>query len=94
MTETAHLLPWAEMPGKHLGIGLIDSSSSVVETIEDVVDRLHRALGVLPAEKVIVSADCWLSHLRGDIAFRKLEAMALAVSKVRVEHGYDARGVR
>jgi methionine synthase II (cobalamin-independent) len=94
MAEAAHLLPWAQSPGKRAGIGVIDSSSTVVETVEDVVDRLHCALEALPPEKVIVSTDCGLSHLRGDIAFRKIEAMALAVSKVRIEHGYDARGVR
>ena len=49
MAEVEHLLPWAELPGKYAGIGVIDSSSSVVETVDDVAGRLRRALEVLPA---------------------------------------------
>ena len=92
MAEVEHLLPWAELPGKYAGIGVIDSSSSVVETVDDVAARLHRALEVLPADKVVVSTDCGLSHLRRDVAFRKIRALALAVRQVRAELGYDARG--
>jgi 5-methyltetrahydropteroyltriglutamate--homocysteine methyltransferase len=66
----------------------------VVETVDDVVGRLHRALEVLPAQKVVVSTDCGLSHLRRDVAFRKIRALALAVRQVRAELGYDARGGR
>jgi len=94
MAEVGHLLPWAEMPGKYAGIGVIDCSSSVVETVEDIVNRLHHALSILPAQKVIISTDCGLSHLRSDIAFRKIEALTLAVRKVRTELGYDARGMQ
>jgi methionine synthase II (cobalamin-independent) len=47
---------------------------------------------VLPADKVVVSTDCGLSHLRRDVAFRKIRALTLAVRKVRAELGYDARG--
>jgi len=94
MAEVEHLLPWAELPGKYAGIGVIDSSSSVVETVGEVVGRLHQALAVLPPGKVVVSTDCGLSHLRRDVAFRKIRALALAVRKVRAEFGYDADGVR
>jgi methionine synthase II (cobalamin-independent) len=92
MAEVEHLLPWAELPGKYAGIGVIDSSSSVVETVDDVAGRLRRALEVLPAHKVVVSTDCGLSHLRRDVAFRKIRALTLAVRKVRAELGYDAGG--
>ena len=89
MAEVEHLLPWAELPGKYAGIGVIDSSSSVVETVDDVASRLRRALEVLPADKVVVSTDCGLSHLRRDVAFRKIRALALAVRQVRAELGHE-----
>jgi 5-methyltetrahydropteroyltriglutamate--homocysteine methyltransferase len=94
MAEVNHLRPWAELPGRYAGIGVIDSSSSVVETVDEIVDRLHHALAVLPADKVVVSTDCGLSHLRADIAFGKIRALTLAVRKVRVELGYDSSGTR
>ena len=47
---------------------------------------------MLPAQKVVVSTDCGLSHLRRDVAFRKIRALALAVRQVRAELGHDARG--
>ena len=47
---------------------------------------------MLPAGKVVVSTDCGLSHLRRDVAFRKIRALTLAVRKVRAELGYDASG--
>ena len=62
-----------------------------METVHDVAG-LRRALEVLPPHKVVVSTDCGLSHLRRDVAFRKIRALTLAVRKVRAELGYDARG--
>lgn len=94
MAEVNHLRPWAELPGRYAGVGVIDSSSSIVEKVEEIVDRLHRALAVLPADKVVVSTDCGLSHLRADIAFGKIRALTMAVRKVRVELGYDSNGAR
>jgi methionine synthase II (cobalamin-independent) len=88
MAEVGYLLPWAQIPGKYVGIGVIDSSSFVVETAAEVADRLRHALAVLPAEKVVVSTDCGLSHLRSDIAFRKIEALTRGVATVRAELGH------
>jgi methionine synthase II (cobalamin-independent) len=87
MTDIDHLLPWARLPDKYVGIGVVDSSSYVVETPAEVADRIRRALAVLPPEKVMVSTDCGLSHLRSDIAFRKIAALAQGVSIVRAELG-------
>lgn len=85
MAEIEYLLPWAQIPGKYVGIGVIDSSSFVVETAAEIADRLRSALTVLPPEKVVVSTDCGLSHLRGDIAFRKIRALTQGVATVRAE---------
>jgi len=85
MAEIEYLLPWAQIPGKYVGIGVIDSSSFVVETVAQIADRLRSALTVLPPEKVVVSTDCGLSHLRGDIAFRKIRALTQGVATVRAE---------
>ncbi len=70
-----------------LGVGVIDVKTHDVETPDMVVQHLHRALEVLPPERIYVMPDCGCFHLPRDVAFAKLQAMVEGTKMVRKELG-------
>jgi 5-methyltetrahydropteroyltriglutamate--homocysteine methyltransferase len=70
-----------------VGIGEIDVKTNVVETPGFVADRIRRALGVIPAVRLVVKPDCGLVRLQRDVAFGKLWAMVVGTRTVRQELG-------
>jgi 5-methyltetrahydropteroyltriglutamate--homocysteine methyltransferase len=72
-------------PSFQLGVGVIDVKNDEVETADMVAEHIHRALEVLPAEKIAVLPDCGCFHLSRDIAFAKLKSMVEGARMVRAE---------
>ena len=68
-------------------MGVIDVKNHDVETPEMVVEHIHRALEVMPAERIAVLPDCGCFHLPRDVAFAKLKAMVEGARAVRKELG-------
>jgi len=68
-----------------LGLGVIDVKTHDVETPDMVAEHIHKALKVLPAEKIQILPDCGLFHLPRDVAFAKLQAMVEGARIVRRE---------
>ncbi len=68
-----------------LGLGVIDVKSRLVETPDQVANRVRRALKHVRPEKLYVNPDCGLNHLPADIAFKKLCAMVQGTAMVRKE---------
>ena len=68
-----------------LGAGVIDVKSPLVETPEQIAERIRRALKHVRPEKLYVNPDCGLHHLPREIAFKKLEAMVQGAEIVRRE---------
>jgi 5-methyltetrahydropteroyltriglutamate--homocysteine methyltransferase len=66
-----------------LGVGVLDVKTSEVEPIDLVERRIERALGVVPADRLIVTPDCGLRHLPAPVARAKLRAMTSAAAAVR-----------
>jgi 5-methyltetrahydropteroyltriglutamate--homocysteine methyltransferase len=64
-----------DVPDKSIVLGVIDLGSSEVETPEVVAERIHKALAVVPRERLVVAPDCGMKYLPRELAFRKLEAM-------------------
>jgi 5-methyltetrahydropteroyltriglutamate--homocysteine methyltransferase len=60
---------------KVIVLGVLDLGSSEVESPEVVADRIHKALTVLPPERLVPAPDCGMKYLPRERAFRKLEAM-------------------
>lgn len=58
-----------------IGLGVIDVKDETVETPELVAKRILRATASIPSEKLTVTPDCGLRHLRTDVARAKLRAM-------------------
>ena len=68
-----------------LGLGVIDVKSTEVESVELVASRIRRALGYVPADRLMINPDCGLRHLAPEVARRKLRAMVAGAELVRAE---------
>ena len=75
---------------KEIGFGVLDVHSHRVETKEEIVDGIRRALEVLPPERIYVDPDCGLKTRTVEESRRKLEVMVAAVREVRAERGITA----
>jgi 5-methyltetrahydropteroyltriglutamate--homocysteine methyltransferase len=75
----------AGLSGKTVLVGVLDLSTSDVESPEVVADRIRRALPYVPADRLIVAPDCGMKYLTRDVAFGKLAAMVQGAGLVRAE---------
>ncbi|HEX8939660.1 MAG TPA: hypothetical protein VF763_05815 [Candidatus Limnocylindrales bacterium] len=73
---------------KAIGLGVVDVHSHRVETVDEVVAGIERALDVLPAERVFVDPDCGLKTRTVEEAEAKMRVIVEAVRRVR-----EARGI-
>ncbi len=67
---------------KDLGFGCIDVHSKRVESVEEIVKAIEKALKVVDSRKLYVDPDCGLKLLPRNIAFRKLKNMCEAVRRI------------
>ncbi|WP_158915289.1 5-methyltetrahydropteroyltriglutamate--homocysteine methyltransferase [Caulobacter sp. S45] len=74
-----------KLRGKTIILGVLDLSTSEIESAEVVASRIRRALPYVNPEKVIVAPDCGLKYLSRDVAFGKMAAMAAGAKLVRDE---------
>ena len=74
---------------KELAIGVLDVHSHRVETVEEVVAGIRRALEVVPPERLYIDPDCGLKTRTWDEAAAKLRVMVQGVRQVRKELGID-----
>ncbi|MBO0776321.1 MAG: hypothetical protein J2P34_08390, partial [Actinobacteria bacterium] len=72
-------------PDKEVGIGVVDVRTTMVETPEQIGDRIRKILDVVPAERVYLTTDCGLRNLPRIVATMKLRAFAQAARTVRAE---------
>ena len=68
-----------------LGLGVIDVKNPTPEPTELIVARLHQALQVLPADRLMINPDCGLRHVPAESARAKLRAMSTGAALVRAE---------
>ena len=73
------------LTGKKIILGVIDLSSPVVETPEQVAARIQRALPHVAAEDVIVAPDCGMKYLPRAVAFGKLQSMVAGAKIARMQ---------
>jgi 5-methyltetrahydropteroyltriglutamate--homocysteine methyltransferase len=74
-----------KLPGKKIMVGCIDLSDMRVETPQEVVARVKRALQHVPKEDVILAPDCGMKYLPREVAFGKMKAMVEAARILRNE---------
>jgi methionine synthase II (cobalamin-independent) len=77
---------WSKYPSdKGLGIGVIDIKRLVVETPEQIIAGVRKALDHVPADRIHLTTDCGQFALPRQIARGKLAAMATAAEQLRSE---------
>ena len=70
---------------KVMGVGVIDTKVSQIETAADVARGIHQALEVVPPERLMIQTDCGLGYFSRTVAFAKLKALGEGVRSVRAE---------
>ena len=73
------------LSAKTVALGVLDLSTSAVETPDAVAGRLRAALRHLPPERLIAAPDCGMKYLPRTVAFGKLKAMSEGAAIVRQE---------
>jgi 5-methyltetrahydropteroyltriglutamate--homocysteine methyltransferase len=72
------------LSGKKIILGVIDLSTTKIETPEQVAERIQRALPYVAADDVIVAPDCGMKYLPREVAFGKLQAMVAGARMARM----------
>jgi 5-methyltetrahydropteroyltriglutamate--homocysteine methyltransferase len=74
------------LPEQTILLGVIDLSTTEVETPEVIVQRVNRALPYIDKERVVLAPDCGMKYLPRDVSLAKLEAMVEAAKRLRADH--------
>ena len=72
---------------KEVAVGVIDVRTTMVESPEQVADRIRKVIAVVPPERVYLTTDCGLRPLPRMVARMKLKALADGAQIVREEIG-------
>jgi 5-methyltetrahydropteroyltriglutamate--homocysteine methyltransferase len=72
---------------KEVGIGVVDVRTSMVETPQEIAERIRKVIAVVPPERVHLTTDCGMKPLARPIARLKLDALAKGAAMVRQELG-------
>jgi len=87
------LLPYLKEYGfnKELGYGVVDVHTTRVESVEEIIDAVHKLLklDVIGPEKIYLDPDCGLKRLPRSIAKEKLARISEAARRLRREFGYE-----
>jgi methionine synthase II (cobalamin-independent) len=70
---------------KEVAIGVLDIRTSMVETPEQVADRIRKVIDVVPPERVYLTTDCGMKPLARTVAKLKLHSLAEGAKIVRQE---------
>jgi 5-methyltetrahydropteroyltriglutamate--homocysteine methyltransferase len=74
-----------ELPGKTVIFGVLDLSTSEIETPETVAGRIRQAVPHIDPTRLVIAPDCGLKYLTREVAFGKLKAMVDGARIVRGE---------
>ena len=64
-----------DLQDKTIVLGVVDLSSSEVETADLVATRIRKALAVVPPERLVAAPDCGMKYLPRQLALGKLQAL-------------------
>lgn len=77
---------------KEVAVGVIDVRTSMVETPQQVAERIRRVIAVVAPERVYLTTDCGMKPLARIVARMKLEALVQGAEIVRRELGVETSG--
>jgi methionine synthase II (cobalamin-independent) len=75
---------------KEVGIGVVDIRTTMIETPEEIADRIRRIIDIVPPERVYLTTDCGMRPLPRLVARMKLKALVEGAQIVREEVGSGA----
>jgi 5-methyltetrahydropteroyltriglutamate--homocysteine methyltransferase len=76
-----------DLTDKTIILGVLDLSTSEVESDEVVADRARRAFDLLPPEQLVLAPDCGMKYLPREAADGKMRALARGAARLRAELG-------
>lgn len=76
-----------DLRGRYIGYGIVDSSSPVLESADEVKRRLWKGIDILGPERILPDPDCGLRMHTPESAYAKLTRLTGVVSEVRQELG-------
>ena len=74
-----------DLSNKQIMLGVIDLSTAVAETPEQVAGRIRAGLKYVSADRLVAAPDCGMKYLSRDLAYAKLSALAAGAALVRRE---------
>jgi 5-methyltetrahydropteroyltriglutamate--homocysteine methyltransferase len=75
-----------KLRGKKIMVGVLDLNDLTVETPQQVLARVKRALPYVPKENILLAPDCGMKYLPREVAFGKMKAMVEAAKLLRAEY--------
>jgi 5-methyltetrahydropteroyltriglutamate--homocysteine methyltransferase len=66
-------------------LGVINLGDQIVESPEQVAERIRAGLKYVPADRLIPAPDCGMKYMTREVAFGKLKALADGAAIVRRE---------
>lgn len=76
-----------DLKDRYIGYGIVDSSSPVLESADEVKQRLLKGIDILGPERILPDPDCGLRMHTPESAYAKLTRLTGVVSEVRQELG-------
>jgi 5-methyltetrahydropteroyltriglutamate--homocysteine methyltransferase len=76
-----------DLTDKTIILGVLDLSTSEVESDEVVAARARRAFDLLPPEQLVLASDCGMKYLPREAADGKMRALAAGAARLRAELG-------
>jgi 5-methyltetrahydropteroyltriglutamate--homocysteine methyltransferase len=75
-----------KLPGKKIMVGVINLDDLAIESPQQVVARVKRALPYVPKENVILAPDCGMKYLPREVAYGKMKALVEGARLLRMEY--------
>ena len=77
----------AELPNHNIMLGVINLGTPDVDSVDEIIARVERALPFIDKKRVILAPDCGLKYIPREQAFQKLRNMCEAARRLREKHG-------
>lgn len=65
-----------------LGLGVVDTGTATIESVEEIRARIERGLSVVPPDRLTVAPDCGLRTMPRSVARRNVENVVAAAREV------------
>jgi 5-methyltetrahydropteroyltriglutamate--homocysteine methyltransferase len=75
-----------KLRGKKIMVGVLDLDDMTVETPQQVVARVERAMPYMAKEDIILAPDCGMKYLPREVASGKMKTMVAAAKLLRAEY--------